>query len=119
MPKEGWDHYMFDYLAEIIISPMGSDLNQWRYSIGMFNLKSVRVNCARERSDKISEHFLPENIFSSYTYLPFKLIFGLIITFSYSLMIISCLSICIIAYPLLDFLYLITQGLARQFISFP
>ena len=93
---------------------MGSDLNQWRCSIGMFNLKSIRINCKRENSNNLSECFSQNNLFPSFSCLPLKLIFGTILVFVYSLMVITSLSIFMVAYPFLDFLCLFTKS-SHQF----
>ena len=83
---------------------MGVSLSQWRYSIGMFNLKSVyqkhvKVNKNSPSLDQFYD--MPSSFAGS---VPIKILFGLLNVLAYSSLVISFLFIFLMLYPLFKFL---------------
>ena len=82
---------------------MGVSLCQWRYSIGMFNLKSVYQKHIKVNKSPLSlDQFF--DIFASFSgSVPIKIIFGLLKVLAYSVMVISFLFIFLMSYPCFKF----------------
>ena len=82
---------------------MGTDLNQWRFSVGMFNLKCARKKCRGYKFNSPSTINFSINYLISSVWVPLKILLGIFIVFTYSFIIIAALSICVMMYPLFDF----------------
>ena len=80
---------------------MGVSLCQWRYSIGMFNLKSVYKKFGKNKPILIELLF--DSLGSFAGFLPIKIFLGLLKVFAFSLMIISCSSLFLVLYTFLIF----------------
>ena len=75
-------------LLLLLLLLMGVGLCQWRYSIGMFNLKSVYQKHINVNKSPLSlDQFF--DIFVSFSdSVPIKIIFGLLKVLAYSVMVI-------------------------------
>ena len=82
---------------------MGTDLSQWRFSVGMFNLKSVRKKYCGYKANISITSTIGNNLNLSFAWMPFKILSGILLVFIYSLIIITSLSTCLIVYPFFDF----------------
>ena len=90
---------------------MGVNLSQWRYSIGMFNLKSV---CKMKVKVNKSSPFLdqPFDILGFFAgSVPIQILIGLLKVLVFSFMVITFLFIFLMSYPFLKFLCDETLGI--------